>query len=135
MTLEVGKPYLTRGGQKVRIVATDVRDKEYTVAGLINYPDKEVLQCWTKVGSYHSVPGRESLDDIVSEYSLWNEVKVDTKILVRDSKKDEWIKRHFAKYENGAVFYYPFGMTSYTSTRNNLPYSQHTKLYDEQEVL
>ena len=135
MKLEVDKTYLTRGGKKVRIIATDMRDKQYPVVGLINYPDKEVVQGWTKSGRYYDTPGRQSSDDVVSEYSFWNEVKVDTKVLVRNSKEDEWVKRHFAKYEDSKVLYYPFGMTSYTSTHNNLPYSQYTKLYDEQEVL
>ena len=33
----------------------------------------------------------------------WSKVKVDTPILVKDILKSEWIKRYFAKYENGRV--------------------------------
>ena len=34
----------------------------------------------------------------------WSKVKVDTPILVKDILKSEWIKRYFAKYENGRVY-------------------------------
>ena len=30
----------------------------------------------------------------------WSKVEVDTPILVRDNKNTEWIRRHFAKYED-----------------------------------
>lgn len=45
----------------------------------------------------------------------WTEVLVDTPIYVRNSDKEEWIKAHFAKYEDGKVFAYYEGSTSWTS--------------------
>lgn len=46
----------------------------------------------------------------------WSKVKVDTPILVRQTKdKDrEWERRHFAKYENGKVYAWDGGGTSWT---------------------
>lgn len=43
----------------------------------------------------------------------WSKVPVDTPILVRDSENDMWCKRHFAKYENGKVYAFTRGTTSW----------------------
>ena len=57
---------------------------------------------------------REWLD---SEYVAppvdWSKVAVDTPILVRDSEEEAWRKRHFAKYENGKVYAWGNGTTSW----------------------
>lgn len=46
----------------------------------------------------------------------WSKVKVDTPILVRDYEDAEWDnRRHFAKYENGVVYTWAGGGTSWTS--------------------
>jgi hypothetical protein len=45
----------------------------------------------------------------------WNEVPVDTKILVRDSNTHPWERRHFAKFENDAVYTWVNGQTSFTA--------------------
>lgn len=45
----------------------------------------------------------------------WTKVAVDTPILVRDSVSLEWTKRYFAKYENGSVYAWHYGTTSWSS--------------------
>lgn len=45
----------------------------------------------------------------------WSKVAVDTPILVRDSANLEWTKRYFAKYENGSVYSWSDGATSWSS--------------------
>lgn len=45
----------------------------------------------------------------------WTKVKVDTPILVRDITDCEWTRRHFAKYENGRVYVWNGGSTSWTT--------------------
>ena len=45
----------------------------------------------------------------------WSKVAVDTPILVRDSEKESWRKRHFAKYENGIVFAWENGLTHWSA--------------------
>lgn len=47
----------------------------------------------------------------------WSKVAVDTPILVRDSANLEWTKRYFAKYENGMVYAWGNGATSWTGDR------------------
>lgn len=48
----------------------------------------------------------------------WSKVPVDTPILVRDNITQRWLHRHFAKYENGKVFAWADGLTSW-STENS----------------
>ena len=45
----------------------------------------------------------------------WSKVEVDTSILVRQGKNERWLERHFAKYENGLVYAWSDGCTSWTT--------------------
>lgn len=47
----------------------------------------------------------------------WNEIEVDTPILVKDRENEEWKKRHFAKYEHGRVYVWNNGSTSWSACR------------------
>ena len=64
----------------------------------------------------------------------WSEVKVDTPILVRYSEDgdEEWIKRHFAKYENGKVYAWFDGCTSW-STEGHMVIWNYAKLAESEE--
>ena len=72
----------------------------------------------TNYSCTHNV--REWLD---SEYVAppvdWSKVAVDTPILVRDSEKESWRKRHFAKYEDNAVYAWSGGATSWSACRSS----------------
>ena len=46
----------------------------------------------------------------------WSKVKVDTPILVKDYKSDTWERRYFAKYENGKVYTWLGGATSWSTS-------------------
>lgn len=64
----------------------------------------------------------------------WSKVPVDTKILVRVSEHNEWSKRHFAKFENGFIYAWDNGKTSFTSnTKVSYTAWQQAKLYEEGE--
>lgn len=64
----------------------------------------------------------------------WNKVEVDTPILVRYSEDgdEEWIKRHFAKYENGKVYAWFDGCTSW-STEGHMVIWNYAKLAESEE--
>nr|DAZ69755.1 MAG TPA: hypothetical protein [Caudoviricetes sp.] len=47
----------------------------------------------------------------------WSKVAVDTPILVRDNIFSKWVKRYFAKYENGIVYAWSNGTTSWSGDR------------------
>lgn len=49
----------------------------------------------------------------------WSKIAVDTPILVRDNEKEEWRKRHFAKYEGGVVYTWGDGTTSWSVYRSD----------------
>ena len=59
----------------------------------------------------------------------WNKVEVDTKVLVRNKTDDNWLKRHFAKYEDGKVYVFKNGRTSWSS--RGITHWQETKLWEE----
>ena len=44
----------------------------------------------------------------------WAKVAVDTPILVRNATESDWEHRHFAKYEDGKVYAWNDGLTSFT---------------------
>ena len=44
----------------------------------------------------------------------WNNVEVDTPILVRDYEGQEWARKYFAKYENKTIYAWDSGRTSWT---------------------
>ena len=45
----------------------------------------------------------------------WSKVEVDTPILVRDNEDGIWKRRYFAKYENGVVYAWSDGCTSWNA--------------------
>ena len=56
------------------------------------------------------------LEEEYKEHEVdWTKVKVDTPVLVRSCETDSWKKRYFAKYEDGAVYTFINGYTSWTS--------------------
>lgn len=66
----------------------------------------------------------------------WSKVKVDTPILVKDILKLEWIKRYFAKYENGRVYVWKEGKTSWSAVNghdvNSWKYAKLAEREDEE---
>lgn len=45
----------------------------------------------------------------------WSKVAVDTPILVKDDYDDKWEKAYFAEYENGMVYAWSNGRTSFSA--------------------
>lgn len=48
----------------------------------------------------------------------WSKVGVDTPILVRLCEDGEWLKKYFAKYEDGHVYAWTSGFTSWTAAND-----------------
>lgn len=61
----------------------------------------------------------------------WSKVEVDTPILVRSTKNEEWSKRYFAKYENGYVHAWIGGCTSWSE--ENAAAWRYAKLAESEE--
>ena len=75
-----------------------------------------------------STENRDLLWNVEDEVD-WDEVEVDTKVLVRDRPYNEWLKRYFAKYENGKVYVFDDGRTSWNC--RGITHWQETKLWEE----
>ena len=74
------------------------------------------------------------LEDYKEPETDWSKVEVDTPILVRysEDEDEEWIKRHFAKYENGKVYAWFDGCTSW-STEGHMVIWNYAKLAESEE--
>ena len=72
------------------------------------------------------------LEDYKEPEVDWSKVAVDTPILVRDYESQEWEARHFAKYEDGVIYSWDGGSTSWTS-RGNVTEWKYAKLAKSEE--
>lgn len=90
-------------------------------------PCKDILcsDCYFgfKVGIKCNDACREWCESEFEEPSIdWSKIPIDTPILVRDSQDDEWLHRHFAKFENGVVYAWRDGCTSWSNVDGNEDY-------------
>ena len=60
----------------------------------------------------------EWADEYIEPEVDWSKIPVDTQILV-SSNNVYWHHRHFAKYENGRIYAWNDGFTSFTIENNN----------------
>ena len=64
----------------------------------------------------------------------WSTVKVDTPILVRNAEDEPWLRRYFAKYENGHIHAWSVGRTSWTAnTVAHMTKYNYAKLANKEE--
>lgn len=64
----------------------------------------------------------------------WSKVEVDTPILVRNRENEKWLKRHFAEYEDGKVYAWYGGFTSWTVSNNgSMTAWKYAKLAESEE--
>ena len=61
----------------------------------------------------------------------WSKVEIDTPILVRDYESQEWEARHFAKYENGVIYAWVGGCTSWNTS--NMTTWEYAKLAESED--
>lgn len=73
---------------------------------------------------------------MLSEYKEpeidWSKVKVDTPILVREYESYKWTKRYFAKFEDGKVYAWQVGATSWTADSKLNPW-KYAKLVESED--
>ena len=74
------------------------------------------------------------LEDYEEPEVDWSKVEVDTPILVRICEDGEWLKKYFAKYEDGYVYAWNSGCTSWTVLHDKDVTSwQYAKLAESEE--
>ena len=70
------------------------------------------------------------LEDYKEPEVDWSKVEVDTPILVAHFELGEWSKRYFAKYEDGKVYAWDNGRTSWNTS--TMTFWKHAKLAEEE---
>ena len=78
-------------------------------------PCEDCLFCVLGKGCDRSKMKKWANSEYVEPPVDWSKVAVDTPILVNTSNGHRWVKRYFAKYENGSVFAWNNGATSWSS--------------------
>ena len=71
------------------------------------------------------------LEDCKEPEIDWSKVPVDTPILVKDHEDGEWLKRYFAMYEDGYIYAWGNGCTSWNA--DNMYTWNYTKLAESEE--
>ena len=66
---------------------------------------------------------RNEVLNIADELGIidWSKVEVDTPVFVRNSIEEVWKCRYFAMYENGEVYAWQLGRTSWSNVIKNSP--------------
>lgn len=95
--------------------------KRYTSEGRVFVLEESLYYLWLKDEKTQEViEDNLTLDEILQmEFEEivdvdWSKVQVDTKILVSVDGED-WYRRHFVKYENGIIYAFPDGLSSFTA--------------------
>lgn len=90
----------------------------------VNKDKKPQACCTMDCNDCFAFGKKESCYEIIDEWADaeyieptvdWAKVPVDTPILVNNSICLDWVRSHFAKYENGFVYAWEDGKTSYTT--------------------
>lgn len=95
---------------------------------------------WHKVNCISCLEILEPLEAIktVMDYEIsvnWAKINVDTPILVRDPKTGEWYRRYFARYENGEVYAWANGTTSWSAKDDEcVIFWKYAKLYEKEDA-
>lgn len=64
----------------------------------------------------------------------WSKVKVDTPIMVKNTEDGEWTNRYFAKFEDGIVYTWGGGTTSWTARGEyDMTFWEYAKLAENEE--
>ena len=88
--------------------------------GILEITSGGTTRCINNISEIMPVIDRNGLVDIAEELGIvdWSKVAVDTPVLVRDVKGQEWHKRYFAFFEDGKVYVWIGGATSWSADGN-----------------
>ena len=93
---------------------------------------KEISCSDIRCGRCHTLQLLWMLEEYKEPEVDWSKVEVDTPILVKEYEESKWTKRYFAKYEDGVIYTWDGGSTSWTS-KGNVTEWKYAKLADEGE--
>lgn len=113
-----------------KIYIDDIQKSKWEVRQEGNQDVYDLYDGYGCIISYHSIPISQLAEMNFEEVIDWSKVPIDTKIIISDDNKD-WNRRHFAKYENGKIYTWIDGCTSFTT--NKTTSWKYAKLYEEGE--
>lgn len=123
--------------EKNKTIIDEIWEAESTIAiskgEIRSCSDTKCKECLFSGHSHCSIPMAQWL---MSEYKEpqtdWSKVPVDTPILVRDNEDCIWQRRYFAKYENGKVYTWADGRTSWSAfSQDDCLHWDYAKLAEE----
>lgn len=85
---------------------------------------------WCIINNFYTLKQLMELD-FKKDYNIdWSKVEVDTKILVSNDNK-RWYRAHFAMFENGTIYSFSNGTTSFTYEYSAFEPWKYAILYEE----
>ena len=103
---------------------------DFIAPNILKTDDEDDMVC-NAISAYQTLLLLENYEEPEKLGINWNEIPVDTPILVRQSRGDDWTKRHFAKYERGTVYAWCDGQTSWTTYNRDMINWHYAKLVKE----
>lgn len=97
-------------GGNIAIVNGKLENCRKTQCNECNFNGGTIRDCERKTREWANSEYVEPIEPPVD----WSKVPVDTPILVRQTEEHAWIHRYFAKYENGMVYTWANGATSWS---------------------
>ncbi len=99
--------------------------KQITCENCIFRKKQRTVSCITQMAEWLKQEYVEQVD--------WSKVKVDTPIYVRCSDDEKWVPRYFAKFEDGRVYAWSDGTTSFTTPIAGAVDWEYAKLAESEE--
>lgn len=120
--LKNGMKLISRNGKIEYIIENNIYRKEYKNRLELEYDLDSLKRCFNEDISYEPntefdvIKVFDSDNDLIWEREEidWTKVPVNTKVLVRNSKDEEWYKRYFAEYKDGIFYTFNNGGTSWS---------------------
>lgn len=91
--------------------------------GILDINSGGTVKCIDNISKIMPKIERNEVLNIAEELGIvnWLNVAVDTPIFVRNSNEEVWKCRYFAMYENGEVYAWQLGRTSWSNVIKNSP--------------
>lgn len=102
------------GSRRAHIILTDCNSELYPVVAVVREVDQEREFIETYTSDLRLSASQYNHDFDLIECSPWEDVAVDTKILVRRDFDTSWVPRYFSHYADGRVHTFVDGRTSWT---------------------
>ena len=95
----------------VTLYRVDEEDGPFVMVGRYSLDGWVVYETSWTVNMYKVVAWMDGIEPYID----WNKVPVDTKVYVKDNFHVSGKQRHFARYENGKIYTWDYGRTSWTA--------------------